>query len=144
MSPASPRILVDTGPLVALFDRRDAHYEACREQARKLPGTLYTCLPVITEASYLLNRYDSNLVHHLLAACRDGVYALLPLDKQDIEPIDRLITKYQDLCLDFADAALMHLAEREGIEQVFTLDRRDFTVFRTSAGKALTILPGLV
>jgi hypothetical protein len=100
-----------------------------------------TCLPVITEASYLLNRYDSNLVHHLLAACRDGVYALLPLDKPDIDAIDRLIAKYQDLCLDFADAALMHLAEREGIEQVFTLDRRDFSVFRTSAGKPLAILP---
>jgi uncharacterized protein len=124
-----------------LFDRRDAHHEACRDQARNLPGTLFTCLPVITKASYLLNRYDSNLVHHLLAACRDGVYELLPLDKHDVEPIDRLIANYQDLCLDFADATLMHLAEREGIEQVFTLDRRDFSVFRTSAGKSLAILP---
>jgi hypothetical protein len=96
---------------------------------------------VITEASYLLNRYDYHLVHHLLAACRDGVYALLPLDKLDIELIDRLIAKYQDLCLDFADAALMHLAEREGIELVFTLDRRDFSVFRTSVGKPLVLLP---
>jgi predicted nucleic acid-binding protein len=78
---------------------------------------------VITEASYLLNRYDSNLVHHLLAACRDGVYALLPLDKHDIEQIDRLIAKYQDLCLDFADAALMRLAEREGIEQMKRITR---------------------
>jgi uncharacterized protein len=141
VSPASRRILVDTGPLVALFDRRDAHHEACRDQARNLPGTLFTRLPVITEASYLLNRYDSNLVHHLLTACRDGVYELLPLDKHDVDQINRLIAKYQDLCLDFADAALMHLAEREGIEQIFTLDRRDFSVFRTSSGKSLAILP---
>ena len=141
MSRAAQRILMDTGPLVALFDRRDAHHEACRDQARNLPGSLFTCLPVITEACYLLNRYDSHLVHHLLAACRDGVYELLPLDKPDIEPIDRLIAKYQDLCLDFADAALMHLAEREGIEHIFTLDRRDFSVLRTAAGKPLTLLP---
>jgi predicted nucleic acid-binding protein len=106
-----------------------------------LPGSLLTCLPVITEAAYLLNRYDSTLVHHLFAACRDGIYELLPLDKSDIEQIDRLIAKYQDLCLDFADAALMHLAEREEIEQVFTLDRRDFSVYRTSNGKHLTLLP---
>jgi predicted nucleic acid-binding protein len=141
VSLATRRILIDTGPLVALFDRRDAYHEACREQARNLPGSLSTCLPVITEASYLLNRYDSNLVHQLLAACRDGIYALLPLDRSDIGEIDLLMAKYQDLCLDFADAALMHLAEREGIEQVFTLDRRDFCVFRTSAGKPLAMLP---
>ena len=82
-------------------------------------------------------------MHQLLTACRDGVYALLPLDISDIEPIDLLIAKYQNLCLDFADATLMYLAEREGIEQIFTLDRRDFTVFRTSGGKPLTILPEL-
>lgn len=89
----------------------------------------------------MLNRYDSRLVHHLPAACRDGVYLLLPLDKSDIGEIDDLIAKYQDLCLDFADAALTHLAEREGIEQVFTLDRRDFSVFRTSAGRPLSLFP---
>jgi predicted nucleic acid-binding protein len=127
--------------LVALFDRRDALHEACRDQARTLPGSLLTCLPVITEASYLLNRYDSNLVHHLLAACRDGVYELLPIERHDIDQIDRLIARYQNLCLDFADAALMYLAERERIDHVFTLDRRDFTVFRTAAGNSLTVLP---
>lgn len=135
------RVLIDTGPLVALFDRRDAYYEACREQARDLPSSLLTCLPVVTEASYMLNRYDSRLVHYLLQACRDGVYSLLPLDKSDIIKIDGLIAKYQDLSLDFADAALMHLADRERIEHVFTLDRRDFSVFRTSTGKPLSLLP---
>ena len=141
MSLAKQRILIDTGPLVALFDRRDSHHETCRAQARTLPGSLLTCLPVITEAAYLLNRYDSTLVHHLFAACRDGIYELLPLDKGDIEQLDCLIAKYQDLCLDFADAGLMHLAEREKIEYVFTLDRRDFSVFRTASGKSLTLLP---
>jgi hypothetical protein len=83
--------------------RDDANHEACREQARSLPGSLFTCLPVITEASCLLNRYDSNLVHHLLAVCLDSVYELLSLDKHDIDEIDRLIAKYQVLCLDFAE-----------------------------------------
>jgi uncharacterized protein len=141
VSLAAQRILIDTGPLVALFDRRDAYHDTCRVQAQTLPGSLLTCLPVITEAAYLLNRYDSNLVHQLFAACRDGVYELLPLDSTDIGQIDRVIAKYQDLCLDFADAALMHLAQRESIELVFTLDRRDFSLFRTSNGKHLTLLP---
>jgi uncharacterized protein len=135
------KVLIDTGPLVALFDRRDAHYEACREQARSLPGSLLTCLPVLTEAAYLLNRYNSKLVHLLFEACHDGVYELLSLDKADLQHIDSLIAKYQDLCLDFADAALMYLAEREEIEHIFTLDRRDFSVLQTSSGRHLTLLP---
>jgi predicted nucleic acid-binding protein len=141
VSHANQSVLIDTGPLVALFDRRDANHEACRKQAGNLPGSLFTCLPVITEAIYLLNRYDSRLVHHLLAACRDGIYVLLPVGNADLEPIDRIISKYQDLCLDFADATLMYLAEREPIDRIFTLDRRDFSVFKTAAGQSLSLLP---
>jgi predicted nucleic acid-binding protein len=69
------------------------------------------------------------------------VYSLLPLDAADLEPIDRLLAKYQNLCLDLADAALMYLAEREAIRHVFTLDRRDFSLFRTNSGIALELLP---
>ncbi len=135
------RILIDTGPLVCLFDRREEHYEICSEQATTLPGRLYTCLPVITEAAYLLNRQDSRLVDLLFAACRDRVYQLLPIVASDFESIRTIRNRYSDLALDFADAALMHIAERERIEHVFTLDRRDFGVFQTAAGKSLRIMP---
>ena len=74
-------------------------------------------------------------------ACRDGVYTLLPLNNTDMGAIETLIRKYQDLYLDFADAALMYLAERENIEQVFTLDRRDFSVFKTATGRSLSLIP---
>ena len=137
----SGTILIDTGPLVALFDRREEHYEACRQEARALPGRLYTCLPVITEAAYLLNRCDSRLVRMLLDAVADGVYKLLPLDQGDFPHINGLMRKYQDLALDFADAALMHIADRDDIDTVFTLDRRDFHVYQTSKGRSLTIIP---
>ena len=128
------RILIDTGPLVCLFDRREQHYDRCLEVAKTLPGRLYTCLPVITEAAYLLNRL-------LYAACRDEVYRLLPLEASDFEPIRVIRERYDDLGLDFADAALMHLANREGIEDVFTLDRRHFLVFRTEADRPLVLYP---
>ena len=35
----------------------------------------------------------------------------------------------------------MFIAEREGIGTVFTLDRRDFSVYRTTDGRALTVVP---
>jgi uncharacterized protein len=135
------RILIDTGPLVCLFDRREQHYDRCLEVAKTLPGRLYTCLPVITEAAYLLDRHDSRLVDMLYAACRDEVYRLLPLEASDFEPIRVIRERYHDLGLDFADAALMHLANREGIEHVFTLDRRHFLVFRTEADRPLVLYP---
>jgi predicted nucleic acid-binding protein len=49
--------------------------------------------------------------------------------------------RYATLGAQLADAALVFIAEREGIETVFTLDRRDFTVYRTSDGRALTLVP---
>jgi uncharacterized protein len=137
----SGMILIDTGPLVALFDHHEEHYEACCQEARALPGRLYTCLPVITEAAYLLNRCDSRLVRMLFDAVADGVYKLLPLDQDDFSQINGLMRKYQDLALDFADAALMHIADRDDIDTVFTLDRRDFHVYQTSKGRSLTIIP---
>lgn len=136
------KTLVDAGPLVALFDRREWHYEACREQTRTLsPGTLYTCLPVITEAAYLLNRQDSRLYYQLLEAVHDGVYQLLELSAEDFNQVEAITKKYESLGLDFADACLMHLSERENITQIFTLDRRDFPVYRPSSGNPLTLLP---
>ena len=49
--------------------------------------------------------------------------------------------RYEDMGVQLADASLVYLAERESIETVFTLDRRDFSVYRTSRKRALTIIP---
>ena len=137
------RVLIDTGPLVTLFNKQEDHYEACSEQAKTLPGRLFTCLPVLTEACYLLNRQDSRLVDLLLASCRDGVYQILPIDASDFQAIRAIRNKYDDLALDFADVALIHIAEREKINHIFTLDRRDFTVYRRENNQAFQLLPAL-
>src|ERR671925_2093053 len=65
-------------------------------------------------------------------AFRSGLYALLPLDESDLGGIHAVLKRYRKLGAQLADAALIHLAEREGISVVFTLDRRDFTVYRPS------------
>jgi hypothetical protein len=76
-----------------------------------------------------------------LDSCASGFLRILPLGPGDIAGINAILAKYEDGGFQLADATLMYLAEREGIEHVFTLDRTDFSLYRTRAGKALTILP---
>jgi predicted nucleic acid-binding protein len=66
---------------------------------------------------------------------------LLSLTHADVQAVETILAKYKDQKFQLADACLMHLAERDGISEVLTLDKRDFGLFRTSAGKMLSLLP---
>ncbi len=59
-----------------------------------------------------------------------GALRILPVEKSDIPRLRALMRKYRDLPMDLADATLVHVAERECVQQVFTLDRRPFSVYR--------------
>ena len=134
-------VLVDTGPLIALCESKDPHHKACREQAKLLPvGKAYTCWPVLTEAAYRLRRYPAERAK-LFQAVRKGVYILLPLDVEDMTGVEMVFQTYSDQDVDLADACLVHLANREGIRHVFTLDRRHFSVYRTAQGQPFVLLP---
>jgi predicted nucleic acid-binding protein len=134
------RVLIDTGPLVATFRQRDKHHRACLEIERQLQVPQFTCWPVITEAVYLLS--DSVLaVQNLLGKIVSGDLIILPITRDDVPAIAEVIATYSDQAVDFADACLVHLAERETITTIFTVDRRHFSVYRTASGKAFTLLP---
>jgi predicted nucleic acid-binding protein len=72
----------------------------------------------------------------MLAPFEIGAFRILPLDESDLPSISAILTKYRDLRLQLADAALLHLANRESIDTIFTLDRRDFDVCRLKTGSA--------
>lgn len=135
--------LDDTGPLVALLHRDDPLHSTCDAIAETIRLPLKTCLPVITEAAYLLRRHPT-VVRTLLSQCAGQIFELLPLTADDVAEIAAILVKYADQDFDFADAALMHLAVREGISTIFTLDRRHFSVFRTAQGKSLTVTPHVI
>ena len=71
---------------------------------------------------------------------RDAV-KILSLDAGDVPRMRELMRKYRDLPMDLADAALVRAAERERISRVFTIDRRDFEVYRPRGIRRFTILP---
>ena len=134
------RVLLDTGPMVATLVEADAHHLRCVAQLRELRAPLLTCWPVLTEAAWLLRRHPVALTK-LMAAFETGVFELAPLDASDIASMAAILTKYRTLGVQLADAALLHLASRESIDTVFTLDRRDFEVFRLIGGKRLRLIP---
>lgn len=133
-------VLLDAGPLIAMFTKRDANRDICIKQAERIAATTWTCWPVLTEAAYLL-RSRSVALDGLFERVEATEIRILPLDETDLPSVRAILHRFHDQSFDFADACLMHLAEREGIRHVFTLDRRHFAVFRTSANEALVLLP---
>jgi len=134
------RVLADTGPLVAILSRSDEHHETCVEALRSLPGPLFSCWPVITEAAWLL-RKTSGGVQQLLRTLDSGFVELLPLSSLDAKGVADIMKKYASLRPQLADAALVYLAGRDGIDTIFTLDRRDFSVYRSARKRPFRILP---
>ena len=123
-----------------MLSASDEHHDACVEQLRQIRGPLLTCWPVITEATWLLRAYPRAL-RRLLSSFGGGIFQLLSLDEADLSGIAAILAKYQGLGLQLADASLLHLANRDGIETIFTLDRRDFGVLRLARGKKLRVIP---
>jgi predicted nucleic acid-binding protein len=118
----------------------DEHHTACVEQLHRVQGSLVTCWPVITEAVWLLRAYPK-AIETLLSSFKSRPFALLPLGEADLPGIASILTKYRDLGIQLADASLTHLANREGIETIFTLDKRDFGVIRLARGKRPRLIP---
>ena len=134
------RVLVDTGPLVSILSRADQHHQPCVSVLRILPAPLLSCWPVITEAVWLL-RAHPGAVQQLLGSISNGFLALLPLAGSEAKAIAEVMRRYQDIRPQLADAALVYLADREGIDTIFTLDRRDFSVYRSARKRPFRILP---
>jgi predicted nucleic acid-binding protein len=132
-------VLVDAGPLVALIDRRDNHHVRCVDALRALVAPLITVWPALVEAMYLLEEWHEQAA--LWAMVEAGPIALARLDDADVPRLRELMAKYRDRPMDLADASLVHVAERDGYRRIFTLDRRDFEVYRLAGRERFTIVP---
>lgn len=134
------RVLVDTGPLVAILSQGDQHHQACVEALHDLPGPLFSCWPVITEAAWLL-RGHAGAVRQLLDSISAGFLELLPIQSAEAAGIEKVMEKYKNIRPQLADAALVYLAERDSFDTIFTLDRRDFSVYHAGRERAFRIIP---
>jgi len=133
-------VLVDAGPLVALVNRGDTHHARCLETLKNIRDPLMTVWPAVTEAMFLV-RDSWPAQAALLEMLESRAVELLPIDEDDVPRITALMAKYRDLPMDLADAVLVHVAERERLRHVFTLDRRDFRVYRPAGIGRFSVIP---
>lgn len=131
-------VVVDSGPLIALFDRDDAWHGPVVNFLRKHPGLrLLTTWAVLNETSALLgSRVGKQAELDFLGWVERGGLTVAPQEAAAVQGIRALVEKYRDLPFDFADASVAVLAAESGIPQVLTLDR-DFDIYRDVRGKRL-------
>ncbi|MGY4100988.1 type II toxin-antitoxin system VapC family toxin [Nocardia sp. R16R-3T] len=133
-------IVVDTGPIVALVNRRDDHHTACRELLLNAPGPLLVPAPVFTEAAILLERRCGPAAElAFLQDVAEGTYTVVDTTTEDLDRIRQLVDKYSDLPLGTVDASVVAVAERFPATAVATLDRKHFSIVRSKAGQLLLV-----
>jgi len=121
-------IVVDSGPLIALFDASDQYHERAVHFVRDLSDALVTNLPVLTEVVYMLD-FSAQAQRDFLY-WSEGAMAIDTETRGDFPRIRAILDKYRDLPADFADASLVALCERLRTTAVASVDQ-DFTIYRT-------------
>src|SRR5687767_1104894 len=116
------RTVLDSGPLVAFFDRKDAWHSWAHEQMGVLVPPLLTCEPVLTEACFLLQR-GAGRPTVVLQALQQGILQVALEVETEAATLEILMQRYADVPMSLADACLVRLCERHQDSRVLTLDR---------------------
>ncbi len=135
-------VVADTGPLYALMDRSDTwHARVVAWWGERLRGVVVP-VSVLPEVSYLLQtRIGPAAEQAFIRAVASGEFITEPLESEDIARALQLMQEYGDLPLGFVDATVVATAERLGVREILTTDRRHFGVIRPLHANSLVLLP---
>jgi predicted nucleic acid-binding protein len=133
-------LLVDTGILYALADRKDAWHTRVRGYLESHPATLLAPVTILPEVGYLLrHRIGAHAERAFVASLAAGEVAVEPLTHRDWKRTDELMGSYGQLGL--VDASVVAIAERLKLHAIATTDRRDFGLVRPSHVERFTLVP---
>ncbi len=119
---------IDSGPLIALFDKDDHYHQQAIAFSKHFQGEFVSTIAVITEVTHLLDFNVQAQTDFILWAAEGGLTLFNPTAK-DLFRIATLVKKYANLPMDFADATIVVMCERLKITEVVSVDR-DFYVYR--------------
>jgi predicted nucleic acid-binding protein len=131
-----PPVLLDTGVLVAMFDRLDPHHAAATAWMATHHVALHTVTPVLSEAAFFLT---PRLRAALARVVASGLFEVHQPDAAGYARMAQLFEKYADCSPDWADLELVWLAETTGIHRIATLDVADFSVYRIHGRKRFAL-----
>ena len=135
-------LIIDTGVIYALADRKDDWHAAAVNFMAEFKGRLFVPSTVVPEACYLLNTYlgqDAEMGFVQALANREMV--IEHSTSQDVARIAEILKKYHDANIGFVDASVVALAERLKISGILTTDRRHFAAIKPQHCKGFTLLP---
>jgi hypothetical protein len=133
--------LLDTGAILAILRPHDRWHRPCVEAVTQLPLPLLTSEAVLTELFHLVGS-EAHKVATAWNFVRSGALTLGSIADADLPALSRLMHQYHDRPMDFADATLVHLAQRESLSTILTVDVSDFQTYRVDGRKRFRILPG--
>jgi len=129
-------ILIDAGPLIALFDRSDKFHRRAVDFIKEYEGQLWTTWPVITEVSHMLD-FSTKAQCAFLEWIRRGGVRLFDLNQNHVERLLHLTEKFDDVPMDLADASLIVASENQGCKEIASIDS-DFYIYRDIRNQYLT------
>lgn len=128
-------ILIDAGPLIALFDRSDKYHLKAISFLKSLERGLITTWPVITQTSHMLS-FSTKAQANFLEWIERGGLKIYEMEHDHISRLSELTKKYDDVPMDLADASLIVVSEVKGIHQIASIDS-DFYIYRDIRNKYL-------
>ena len=132
--------LIDTSAILALINKRDRWHAACSAVLPDLRLPLVTSAAVLAELFYFVEERGHN-AGEAWRFIRSGAVSVASIGDADLPALNALMVRYHDRPMDFADATLVHLAERESLRLAFTIDHDDFETYRVGKSGRFVVVP---
>ncbi len=129
------KTIIDSGPLIALFDGSDKYHKVVLNFIKEYKGKLITSLAVITEVSHMLD-FNLQVQIDFLKWCEVGGIEIYNISQDEISDIRIMMEKYIDIPMDLADGTLMYIANKENIKNIVSINS-DFDINRILKKKSL-------
>jgi predicted nucleic acid-binding protein len=132
--------LIDTGAILAILQKSDKWHEPCQDAFRQLRFPLLTSEAVLTELFHLVgnSRTEMETAWNFV---RSGAVVVGTIEDAELPQLRSLMLQYWDRPMDFADATLVHLANRESLTTILTVDQADFATYRLARKRRFQVLP---
>ena len=127
------KTIIDSGPLIALFDGSDKYHNDVLNFMKVYKGKLITSWAVITEVSHMLD-FNLQVQIDFLKWCEVGGIEVYNITQDEISNIRVMMEKYIDIPMDLADGTLMYIANKQNIKNIVSIDS-DFDIYRTLKNK---------